>query len=285
MKRIKALVLVVGLYSLLFIFSSAVYKSAGSHPGSTGAPEELTCARSTCHDDNNSSPGDGVNTLKFGTGGNRYKKGTTYDLTLKIAKAGLVRSGFEIVALDSFNKMIGTWKIFNATKTQITKVDSLARFYVTHKVASTPSSGNNFNEWAFGWTAPAAYEGKVTFYYATNACNSDGKRFGDKSYLSSYSVYGESMIVASIAEALKFSLIPFPNPTNGLFQVEINTTFNSQSKLEIFTPNGKLIRTIKLDENSANQNLSVDLSDCVSGYYLIKYSDNQQYAVTKVFKQ
>jgi hypothetical protein len=269
MKKIKALVLVAGLYGVLFIFSSAVYKSAGSHPGSTGAPKELTCARSTCHDDYSASPGDGVNTLKFGTGGNRYKNGTTYDLTVKIAQAGLVRSGFEIVALDSFNKMIGTWKILDATKTQITKVDSLARFYVTHKVASTPSSGNNFNEWAFGWTAPAQYEGKVTFYYATNACNSDGKRFGDKVYLSNYSIYGESMVVASILDKKALSFNVYPNPSNGKIKLNFNVPFNEDINLEIYNIEGVLIDKIDFDK----------------GIYFIRYSNGQTYSVKKVLIQ
>lgn len=281
MKRLKLMLVATGLYLVGMFFTSAVYKSAGSHPGSTGSPKELTCARSSCHDDGVATSGNGINTFKFSNSSNKYKKGNLYDINVRVSKAGLIRSGFEIVALDSMNKMAGTWKITNSTRTQITTVDSLKRFYVTHKVAGTNSSGDAYNEWLFSWTAPANYEGKVTFYYATNVCNSDGKRFGDKIYLSEQSIYGESMISA-IKDINPLGFTAFPNPADENISIQLNSINYRVDRLMLIDIFGKVIKETTEVYPDQNSIFNWSLKEIPAGIYFIKLVSDEKESIQKI---
>jgi hypothetical protein len=178
--------------STLFFASYTVLKTAGSHPGSTGAPGESTCAQNGCHSDAQigvNTPG--VNTLLFSASDSVYIPGQTYTLTLQVNSSHTSKFGFELVALRDLNiTNTGTIGILDPLRTQITNhtVGNDIRQCITHETAGTPSLSPGFTEWKMKWAAPSTDVGTITFYYATNCTNDDGMETGDNIYLSSFRI-------------------------------------------------------------------------------------------------
>lgn len=169
-------------------------KSSGSHPSSTGAPGEETCAKSGCHSATTDS-GDGINfdTFRDALGSNvtEYIPGETYSLSVKIIKSGITKYGFQIVGIDAGMNNAGFWSITDAVRTwHQTSSDpfSLQRKYVTHTTNGNVPTATGEADWTFDWIAPAVGTGTVNFYYCVNATNNNGDNSGDALFLSSYSI-------------------------------------------------------------------------------------------------
>ena len=169
-----------------------ILKSSGSHISSTGAPGEQTCAQSGCHVDatlkhDNTNE---VATLTLGSSEKTYKASTLYTLTLKAIKADIRRFGFQIVALDTTNRSIGTFTVPQGnSKVQLQKgaINGSDRFYVTHTTAGNKPAVTGEIEWKFNWTSNSKYQGKVTFHYCVNATDMDNTNAGDQLYLNAVS--------------------------------------------------------------------------------------------------
>src|SRR6478735_7589051 len=108
----KKLISILSLSGLVVLgLNLTTYKkTAGSHPGSTGAPLDQTCAQTGCHIDAQVIPNAITNTtLSFSASDTTYIPGQTYTLTLKAKGLGsnpTTKFGFELVALtdkDSLN--------------------------------------------------------------------------------------------------------------------------------------------------------------------------------------
>lgn len=141
MKKILCLS-VLGLVMFIFINagknddgSSVSFKTTNSHPSSTGAPGELTCSRSGCHN----GPvfdGTGINLISFGNNDTGYIPGTVYNMKVSVTNGITQKFGFQIVALkDADSTSIGTFIITNSSKTQLQNGDAAfnlqSRKYVT----------------------------------------------------------------------------------------------------------------------------------------------------------
>lgn len=196
MKNKKTTILVC-LVASVFLFANYTvkYKTSGAHPGSTGAPGELTCAQTGCHTDAQIVPNAvSNNTLVFSGVDSTYIPGATYIVTVQAKGTGTTsKFGFEIVALknaDSTN--IGQFAItdIGTIRTQILNhtIGSDIRFSVTHKTAGTPALSANFTKWTFEWTAPATNVGNITFWYAVNCTNNNGQNTGDQINLHKFEI-------------------------------------------------------------------------------------------------
>lgn len=190
----KKTISLLGLMALVFFFASYTvkYKTSGTHPGSTGAPGDQTCAQMGCHADamvfQNSI---GVNNLVFSSGDSTYFPGVTYTITIQVKKAPKVKFGFECVALkDSDSLNTGQIIISDPIRTQL--INHLngndTRYSITHQTAGTPNLFPDSTQWTFKWTAPSSNVGKITFWYATNCTNNNGQNTGDQIYLSSFTI-------------------------------------------------------------------------------------------------
>lgn len=187
------------LYTALLTVAGGIilsgFKTTGAHESSTGAPGEQTCKQSGCHNDASVTNDVGtVNTLTFSSPDSSYVPGSTYTITIKAKKTGIVKMGFEIVALTTTgNNNAGTWSILDATATHtITGSGSLSsRKYVTHSSAGTtsPYVSSGTGTWKFAWKAPVTDQGKITFYYATNCTNNNGANTGDQLFLSNFTIH------------------------------------------------------------------------------------------------
>ncbi len=192
MRHKSKLVLMLAV-GLPFLFGAFSYrKSAGAHPGSTGAPLDNTCAKSGCHVGTPVTYNDTtVNKLIFSQPDSTYVPGMTYTITLKTQNPGVMRFGFELQALeDSTNKDIGTIVITDAARshTLTHTVSGGVRTSATHSTSGTTALSPGFNEWTFNWTAPPVNEGVITFYYATNSTNNSNTSSGDAIFINTFKI-------------------------------------------------------------------------------------------------
>jgi len=226
-------------------------KSAGAHPGSTGAPGELTCAKSGCHAGTTNS-GVGTNTLTFSAADSTYIPGQTYTISVVVQKTSIDRFGFELTALkDSNNRGIGTFVITDAVRTQTISatINTKARTSVTHKTAGTPSITTGNTNWSFNWTAPPTNVGNITFYYATNCTNNNNASTGDAIYLSSFQIKPKTFF-ASIDDVIdQKEFFVMHNRSDNSIDVNYSLKVPARILFHLFDMQG---REVVLKENNRN---------------------------------
>jgi hypothetical protein len=192
MKYRKIVMLCIIIASSTLFVEFTYKKSAGAHPGSTGAPGDNTCAKSSCHVGTPITYNDtAINKLIFSQPDSTYVPGQTYTITVRTQNAGIQRFGFELQALeDSTSKEVGTIIITDAVRTHTLTHSVLgnSRTSATHSTTGTTAVVTGFNEWTFDWMAPPVNEGDITFYYATNSTNNNNAPTGDKVFISIFKI-------------------------------------------------------------------------------------------------
>ena len=271
-KKLAVIALIIGFQQLM---THSKPKATAGHPGSTGAPNELTCAQTGCHADASVNPGDLVNSLTFNAGDSLYEPGKTYTITVKVEKAGIDRFGFELVALkDENNTNIGTFKITNSTKTQIINGISpnSSRKYVTHKINGTIPTAPGIGEWTFNWTAPTSSAGPVTFYYATNATNNNNQSSGDQIFLSSFQI--DEKNTTGIKEKEKDAFRVFYSYESRQIFVSCNDiqAVSENATIEVRDIQGKLLQVNEINSTVPVKNKAINLNEKIAkGIYLVTY--------------
>ena len=84
------------------------------------------------------------------------------------------------------------------------------------------------------------------------------------------------MMKASIFETAKLNTRIFPNPSNGIFNIELETT--DRVDLSVMDLSGKVIRT----EQYASSMHRIDLSALQSGVYLLRLETKEGWAISKL---
>ena len=172
----KNKIIVAGIVLMGFIIVAASPKrsSSGSPASSTGAPNETTCAKSGCHDDNSINSGNASLSLQIGDSITNYIPGKTYSLKVKISENAVSRFGFQLVALTNKNSNAGKFQLVDQVRTQIVSnnLELTDREYVTYTFAGTDGT-NGASEWMINWTAPSSNIGPVSFYLAGVSANDD----------------------------------------------------------------------------------------------------------------
>ena len=74
----------------------------------------------------------------------------------------------------------------------------------------------------------------------------------------------------------------YPNPTPGMFTIEMDNNIYGDLLIDIFTQNGSKILQIKFDKNSEHFQSQIDLSGQPNGMYLINLAIDKFKAVRKV---
>lgn len=155
----------------------------GPLPNMTGGFGDQTCR--LCHfDDDLNAPGgsltlDGVPAT--------YTPGRRYEITVRIARAEIVRGGFEIAARfasgPQAGRQAGTWHIDAPRLQTVTSQTDPSLVFVQHTTAGTDASTPGSVTWTFAWTAPVS-DAPVQFNVAANAANDDASPLGDFIYVS-----------------------------------------------------------------------------------------------------
>jgi len=289
MKNLIALSSFVACAIICASYTTAYKKTSGAHPGSTGAPLDLTCAQTGCHTDaqvilnavNN-------NTLIFSGIDSSYIPGATYNITVQVqgsASSPTAKFGFEIGVLkdnDSLN--VGQFVITDAPRTQIIThpIGSDLRYSVTHKTAGTPALSTNFNRWVFNWTAPLVNEGNITFWYATNCTNNNGEETGDRIYLHSFQIHPNP--AASIKEiADEFELKTFFDRESNEIAINYDLKGQRDVQLAVFDVAGKNVHQGISAKQSGVQKQKISLgSNYAKGTYLVQLQINDQKVTKKL---
>lgn len=275
------------------VSSGFVLKTSGMHPSTTGAPGEWTCAdaQSGCHNDatvTNDNTGI-VNTLTYSAADSSYVPGQTYTLTLKAQKSGISKFGFGILALRvNNNGNAGTWVITDAARTHtVTGTGTLStRKYVTHSSNGTPALSPGMNQWSFNWTAPLTNQGNITFYYATNCTNNNGKETGDQIYLSNFTIH--PFVGTSVYEWVsEAGMNAFYDAANNSIAIDYHLLKEGEFNFSVYDLAGKQLLETAAEtrfsgKNSEHLNLPSSLS---KGIYMVNLHVNDQILTQKLLIQ
>ena len=193
----------VGVLSLIAVFGltnvssdkvKVAASASGPSPSHTNAPGEANCT--ACHSDFAVNSGTG-NIQITGVPAN-YLPNQQIPVTVRVSQADAVVYGFQLTVLDSRGQKIGTYTLPSQSppKMQLVNglVNNIERQYIEHTVDGIIPSQFGFNTWTFTWTAPSLRVGKVAFYAAGNAANSDAGTSGDYIYTKSAATLAGSAI-------------------------------------------------------------------------------------------
>ncbi len=259
---------------------AAIPHSAGAPVSSTGAPEETTCATSTCHDSAPLNSGKAVTDCRIEglEQGQYYIPGHTYRMHVSIAEPEIVRFGFQIVAVNKEGKNVGTFLITDPDRTQSmhNEIRLTDRQYLTYTYAGTSAVETGKGEWTFDWKAPQTNE-EVTFYLATVSANNDGTDKGDLSYTMSKTITVNS--ATSVAESTPLNypqLTIAPNPTNeeSIF-VNLSDPSDSSPTYTVTAINGLSIKPVSVTKVSADRVEIRFAKDIANGVYTLTESKSQ----------
>lgn len=255
--------------------------------GSTGAPGENTCAKSTCHTGAGVNSGTALLNLNFSNNAATYKPDSLYELSVSLQQAGINRFGFQMLALNANNESCGTFVITDSTRTQTQKGNGTyeGRDYVTYTYKGTEPFTAGLGKWAFNWQAPAAYQGPVTFYATAVAADNDGTDAGDTVYATQHTVQQNATGILSEKPA-NFKLNLFPNPASSLLQVQYKTLKPGETQIVLRDLAAQTVyATVSRVDNAGEQNVTIPVSQLNSGIYMLAITLNGQTQTQKVVIQ
>ncbi len=143
-------------------------------PEATGAPGEITCGISICH---NQTPNLGPGKIKLSLTEKANSNLKAYDISLQLLYSDREKHGFEILALDHNQNNAGKWIIQDTSYIQLKSgFKHTSRQYLTHT-----EKGNDTKKWNFQWIPPEQHT-QVTFYVSMIAANNNLNNFGDLFY-------------------------------------------------------------------------------------------------------
>lgn len=250
----------------IFVFQFSEVKTNGVQPPSvrTGAPSELTCGTSDCH---NNTPNSGVGnvSIAFSNPQGLYLPGNSYTLTVTVTDGAQSRFGFEITSLDGTNTQAGSFAEITGGSDLSFPVSGNGRLYASHHNAST------INVWNINWTAPITDVGQVTFYAAGNAANGNETSTGDFIYTTTLQVQPDNGI--GIADLLlqPDETFVLQNPVSGNINVQYETASTDHSLIRLFSLNGQLVKVLfEGTEGKGNHTHSFMPGEVPAGLYLIQ---------------
>ncbi|MDQ3322291.1 MAG: FG-GAP-like repeat-containing protein [Acidobacteriota bacterium] len=177
-----ALLAVCGLAGFSARFDKVRASASGPTPSHTNAPRESNCT--ACH---TSFPLDGgAGKISISGLPANYLPNQQIPITVTVSQSDAVIFGFQMTAIDSQGKKVGSYTIPAQSNKQLqTKngiVDGNQRQYIEHTTDGVIPTEFGTKSWTFLWDAPAQRVGKISFYAAGNAANSDGSTVGDYIY-------------------------------------------------------------------------------------------------------
>lgn len=178
----------LGLFSGSAHFSRSSAASTGPSPSFTNAPNESNCT--ACHTTFAVNSGEGNVTIS-GLPKN-YLPGQTIPLTVTVNDDSGVLYGFQMTSVDENGNRAGTFAVPPPSPSPSPSVATIQvvngfvgnqnRQYIEHTVQGITPTANGTKSWQFNWTAPERRVGKLGFFAAGNAANSDSSSDGDQIY-------------------------------------------------------------------------------------------------------
>ena len=286
MKKIIALLLVTSAIFSMFI--QGVDSNSGK-VGYTNSPGEANCTNSGCHTSFTYNTGTGsITPSSSDMTGWIYTPGTTYNMSITVAKTSVALFGVDVEILDSTGANAGTINVTDAAKTQTASVmvSGKSRNNLTHKSGGgTSSSGAaTFN---FSWTAPATDVGNVTMYFTGNASDNLNNKTGDYIYGSSQ-VFTPVVVPSGISEVSQLhGLTINPQPISNTMTISFYSQSTEKMNANIFDLSGKLVYSLESKNAVIGENiLSIAKPEnLTSGIYFLRMSIGNSNTTSKLIIQ
>lgn len=272
------------LLSSVVLLCAAMHVNSNSAPASTtGAPGEVDCTTSGCHQSYKVNSGSGKLSVHIENGLSSYIPGKTYPVTVEVEQASLLRFGFQMVALkDKDNSNVGVLIPTDGSRNQVTPGYGIFsdRKYITYTFKSTNATIVGKSTWTFNWTAPATDEGSITFYVAGIAANNDGNDLGDYGYTTSLKINSNTQQISNN----NFTVKSFPNPAKDMVNVNYSITETSKVKIDLVDLQGRVVDELFEAIQTQNEyNLSLPFTKPYKGgAYFLRFSLNDKYTYKKV---
>ena len=176
---------IFGFYGYSAKYQSVKASASGPSASHTNAPGEANCT--ACHGSFPVDSGTGNITIS-GIPAN-YLPNQQIPVTVTVNQANAVVYGFQLTAIDARGRQIGTYTLPQQMPPQLQFetgfVGGEPRQYVEHTVNGIVPTEFDTKSWTFTFNAPSQRGGKISFYAAGNAANSDGGPDGDYIYTAS----------------------------------------------------------------------------------------------------
>lgn len=281
----KIIYLAILMVPILIMARMPEQLSFGAPVSSSGAPDEVTCANSGCHDDSKINLGNALLQVKVGDNTTKYVPGKVYPITVKISEPGVKRFGFQIVALKNNDHLnAGDMSVTDIARTQVITNDIALqdRKYVTYTYPGTEPSAPGEGEWTMNWTAPEKNVGPVTLYIASVSANNDNTDKGDHVYTTSLILNPDDDASVHDQSDNMQSTVLFNNSSKEL-SVSLQLSNEKQVKCLLYTIQGRLVKNL-FDEKiiSAEKRIVLDVPN---GVYLVRLLSGQSQKTTKIVVQ
>jgi hypothetical protein len=270
----------LALAAVTIVFMSFDIMDNNGIAGVTGSPSEKTCNQTGCHNSFAVNLPGGSVTISSPTLTNwSYVPGQTYTINVTVAKTGVKLFGLGFEALTSTGANAGTLTAGTGTVIKSATVSGNSRASITH--ALNGGTGTDSHTFTFTWKAPATDIGKIMFYCAGNATNSNNMTSGDYIYTTSQGVTSPSTV--GIAQQVAFSkqISIYPNPATDQLQI-LNTLSPSENmNISIVDLKGSLISV----KENVRSNEAIEVSSLNPGLYSLRIECAGKIAVKPFIKQ
>ena len=272
------------IFAIAFTSALAETLSNSAPASSSGAPGEVDCTTSGCHESFALNIGQGTAAISIENGATSYIPSKTYNIIVETSFPNLNRFGFQLVAIkDKDSSNVGTLSCTEQSRTQIIKgADKLAsRNYMTYTFDGSTALSKGNNKWQFNWTAPAADEGKITFYLATIAADDNGSDLGDYCYTKSSTLNSSPLGITSESNN-DFKLDIYPNPAKDKITISYYIEKANNIVVELYDIHGNRIQQYSSKSSSGKQSTELFMKDYDSGIYFIKLNTGNKSVIKKV---
>ena len=203
-----------------------------------------------------------------------YAPGDTLEIKIALARAGQMRWGFMITALDIRDSAAGQLVVSDSLRTRYG--EAINRQYIKQTI---PGSDARILDtapgWSVLWVAPDTSVGDVIFYVAGNAANGDGLPTGDFIYTRQKTVSAD--FATSVGEQTanplpaSFELSQnYPNPFNPSTRIDMKLAEAARWRIDIYDLSGRRVETFSGYSSAGIVSVEWNARDLPSGVYFYK---------------
>ena len=224
--------------------------------------------------------------------------GKTWDL-LSVDVQGSASNNSPQLALfniyEDDNGLPGT-EVFSSGNLTLEPTTDLSNFRLTLNSPTTLSSGTYWisvrtyqafnpggNQWLWAYYTPSVNGDYVRQSPTGVAGVETSWTAGGNDGALIFSLFGESKDVLSTADFDKNELRILANPTNGLFEVKLGTTFSSDLKVHVYDLRGRMVKKQSVSFNQLD--FTIDLRNEASGIYMMRISSSNKSKSFKIIKE